>query len=101
LGTGLRRRVRRFESCRGRTCDVSRHRKQPDLQIVGSAVSCAGWWAWREAAGLVVAPGVGDQFAEEFAGGGGHDAHVEVLDEQDDGGFGRGFGRRRCGGACR
>jgi peptidoglycan DL-endopeptidase CwlO len=27
-------------------CDVSRHRKQPDLQIVGSAVSCAGWWAW-------------------------------------------------------
>jgi hypothetical protein len=68
------------------TCGVSGHRKPPNLRIAGSAVSFAGW----EAAGLVVAAGVDGEFAEEFAGGGGHDADVEVVDERDDGGSGVG-----------
>ena len=37
------------------------------------------------AGGLVVAGGVEDQFAEEFAGGGVDDADVQVLDEHQDG----------------
>ena len=42
------------------------------------------------AGGLVVAGGVDDQFAEELAGGGVDDAHVQVLDEQQDVGSGVG-----------
>ncbi len=50
----------------------------------------AGWAFWF-AGGLVVAVGVDGEFAEEFAGGGVHDADVEVVDEQDD--VGSGVGR--------
>jgi hypothetical protein len=39
---------------------------------------------------LVVLAGIDDQFAEQFAGGSGDDADVEILDEQDDGGSGVG-----------
>jgi hypothetical protein len=39
---------------------------------------------------LVVACGVDDEFAEEFAGGGVDDSDVEVVDEHDDAGAGVG-----------
>jgi hypothetical protein len=42
------------------------------------------------AGGLVVAGGVEGEFAEQFAGGGGDDADVQVLDEQQDVGSGVG-----------
>ena len=40
------------------------------------------------AGGLVIAAGIEGEFAEQFAGGGGDDADVEVLDEQQDVGSG-------------
>jgi hypothetical protein len=40
--------------------------------------------------GLVVAGGVEDQVAEEFAGGGGDHADVQIVDEHDDVGSGVG-----------
>jgi len=40
------------------------------------------------AEGLVVAVGVEGEVAEELAGGGVDDAHVQVGDEEDDGGSG-------------
>ena len=46
----------------------------------GGSFGCAG--------GLVVAGGVDDEFAEEFAGGGVDDANVQVVDEQEDVGSG-------------
>jgi hypothetical protein len=46
---------------------------------------CSGWWAGGFAEGLVVAVGVQGEVAEEFAGGGVDDAHVEVGDEEEDG----------------
>ena len=39
---------------------------------------------------MIVAGRVEGEFAEEFAGGGGYDADVEVLDEDDDVGSGVG-----------
>jgi hypothetical protein len=48
----------------------------------GGALRCSG--------GLVVASGVEDQLAEQFAGGGVDDPDFEVLDEQDDAGPGVG-----------
>ena len=48
-----------------------------------------GWAGWS-AGGLVVAGGVEDEFAEEFAGGGVDDADVQVLDEEQDVGSGVG-----------
>jgi hypothetical protein len=68
-------------------------------QDIGDSRTCVLWvrlllfgvvWAWWSSGGLVVASGVNDQFAEQVAGGGVHDADVEVLDEQDDGGSGVG-----------
>ncbi len=48
----------------------------------GRSLGCSG--------GLVVAGGVDEEFAQQFAGGGVDDADVEVLDEQDDVGSGVG-----------
>ncbi len=48
----------------------------------GGSFGCSG--------GLVVAGGVDEELAEEFAGGGVDDADVKVLDEQDDVGSGVG-----------
>jgi hypothetical protein len=45
--------------------------------------------------GLAVLGGVEDQFTQEFSGGGVDDADLEVVDEDQDVGFGRGFGRCR------
>ena len=39
-------------------------------------------WAGWSAGGLVVARGVDEEFAEEFAGGGVDDADVEVVDQE-------------------
>ena len=50
--------------------------------LSGGSFGCSG--------GLVVAVGVEDQVAEEFAGGGVDDPDLEVLDEQDDAGSGVG-----------
>ena len=50
-------------------------------------VSCGSFGC---SGGLVVAAGVEDEFAEEFAGGGVDDADVEVLDDEDDAGSGVG-----------
>ena len=41
----------------------------------------SGWGSGGLAGGLVVAGGVEGEVAEEFAGGGVDDAHVEVGDE--------------------
>ena len=49
-----------------------------------------GWSAVWLSGGLVVAGGIECEVAEEFAGGGVHDADVEVIDEDDDGGSGVG-----------
>jgi hypothetical protein len=57
----------------------------------------SGW----SAGGLIIACGVEGEVAEQFAGGRVDDVDVEVGDEQDDGGFGLGFARGRCGGAGR
>ncbi len=83
-------RGRRFKSCPRYKCDVSRHRRQSDLQL---QVRLLSFWgssggSFRGSGGLVVAVGVEDQFAEEFAGGCVDDADLEVLDEQDDAGSG-------------
>ena len=59
------------------------------MQVRVLFISGFGWVLWV-LRGLVVAVGVDDQFAEEFAGGGVDDADVEVLDEQDDAGSGVG-----------
>ena len=48
---------------------------------MGSPVAFWGGAGWFSG-GLVVAAGVEDQFAEEFAGGGVDDADVEVVDEE-------------------
>src|SRR5215469_7771260 len=68
---------RRFKSCQPDRCDVSGHRKPPDLRFAGSAVSVCWWWSGWDASGLVVAAWVDGQFAEEFSGGGVDDADVE------------------------
>ena len=56
-------------------CDVSRHRNLLNLRAGGSSL----FEAW-----LVAAFGVEGEVAEEFAGLGGDDADVEVVDEHDD-----------------
>jgi hypothetical protein len=48
----------------------------------------SGWRAGGSAEGLVVAVGVEGQVAEQFAGGGVDDAHVQVGDEHHDSGSG-------------
>ena len=78
---------RRFESCRGHQCDVSRHRNSPNPRLgFGFFLFGAGW----DAAGLVVPGGVECEFADEFCGGGVVDSDVEVLDEHQDAGAGVG-----------
>src|SRR5262245_4597231 len=72
-------------------CDVARHRKLPNphsgfgrfrfSRSVGSFRS-ADWCAGA----VVAAVGVDREGAQDFAGGGVDDAHVEVVDEHDDGG---------------
>jgi hypothetical protein len=47
-------------------------------------------WGLGVAGGLVVAGGVGYEFAQEFAGGGVDDPNVEVVDEDQDAGSGVG-----------
>ena len=64
-----------------RTCE-SRFGCRSFLGLLSWPFGCAG--------GLVVASGVEDQFAQQFAGGGVDDPDVEVLDEQDDAGSGVG-----------
>ena len=51
----------------------------------------SGW----SAGGLVVAAGVEDQFAQQFAGGGVDDPDLKVLDEDQDVGSGVGSPPRR------
>ena len=75
----------------GAPCDVSGHRRQPDLRIAVRLFVISGCglvlWVCR----WVGSRGWGrGEFAEEFAGGGVDDADVEVLDEQDDVGSGVG-----------
>jgi hypothetical protein len=50
--------------------------------VAGGSFGCAG--------GLVVAGGVENEVAEQFAGGGVEDADLQVLDEQQDVGSGAG-----------
>ena len=71
-----------------RPCDVSRHRKLPDLQLWVWQWLFSGWsgGAFGCSGGLVVTVGVEGQVAEEFSGDGVDDADLEVLDEQDDAG---------------
>src|SRR5690349_8797056 len=59
-------------------------------QGLGSSVLGLGFGGAGFAGGLVVAGGVEDQFAEEFAGGGVDDADVQVVGEQQDVGSGVG-----------
>ena len=66
-------------------CNVSGHRKLPDLHFAGSGVFSCGF-----VSGLVVAVGVDDQVAEQFSGGGVDDSDVVVVDEQGDVGSGVG-----------
>ena len=61
---------------RFRQCDVSRHRKHPNLRAEVS--SCFEAW-------LVAAFGVECEVSEEFSGGGVDNADVEVVDEHQDG----------------
>ena len=50
----------------------------------GWAAQGAGWWAWRDSAGLVVAGRVEGEFADQLASVAGDDADVQVVDEQGD-----------------
>jgi hypothetical protein len=69
----------KFSSCsqRGRLCDLSRDPGQPEPQL--GSVSRIFGWARGSSGGLVVAGGVEDQVAEEFAGDGVDDADVVVA----------------------
>jgi hypothetical protein len=72
--TGLRRRLRRFESYRGH------HVMSHDIDI-GPSLRVRPFCCSGASSGLVVAGGVEDQFAQEFASCGVDDADVAVLDE--------------------
>jgi hypothetical protein len=52
----------------------------------GWAAQGAGWWAWRDSAGLVVAGRVEGEFTDQLAGVAGDDADVQIVDEQGDAG---------------
>src|SRR6187200_418132 len=86
---------RGFESPRSPQCDVSRHRKRPNLRsgfgsfrfswtvgASGAADGCSG--------AVVAAVGVEGEVAVELAGGGVDDADVGVGDEQHDASSGEG-----------
>ena len=81
--TGLRRRWRRFESCRGHHVMSQDIGIRPNLRVRPFCCS-------ESSAGLVVAGGVEGEFAQELAGGGVDDADVAVEDEQQDVGSGVG-----------
>lgn len=56
---------------------------------VRSSLLCGGGAGWSAGA-VVVAGGVDEEVSEDLAGGGVHDAHVQVLDEEEDVGSGVG-----------
>lgn len=68
-------------------CDVSGHRRQPNLRIRG--FGCCRFRGLG-VSGLVVAAGVDGQFAQQFAGGGVDDADVQVVHEHANVGSGVG-----------
>nr|WP_018640152.1 hypothetical protein [Parafrankia elaeagni] len=51
---------------------------------MGSGPCAFRGWSGRPAGGLVVAGGIDGELAQEFAGGDGYDADVQVVDEQED-----------------
>jgi hypothetical protein len=74
----------------------SRARRRPRVGRNGPEPSLGSGFfrfgAFGGAGGLVVAGGVKDQIAEQFAGGGFDDSDVEVVDEDQDAGSGVGSG---------
>jgi hypothetical protein len=69
--------LRGFKSHLHRHCDLSRHRKPLNLRV---SLRGQGF----PVVGLVVAVGVEDEFAEEFAGRGGDDTAVGSSDADAD-----------------
>src|SRR4051794_10569295 len=82
-------RGRRFKSCQP---DSVMSQDIADARTHGCGFgrsSFPGGSGWS-AGGLVVAGGVDGEFAQEFTGGGVDDADVQVLDQEQDVGFGVG-----------